>query len=127
MATHPTLRVAAPVVFGHPDWQSLSRPLEEWGAGVARSLEEAFPMVLLELDPARAWRALLRGDDVREQGGFAGFQHALQDAGADDEFLRVLDRLLYHPLKKVVQCHVEDHLDPEHVYTIGSQLAGWVL
>ena len=95
--------------------------------GQAKRLEGGFRQAMLELDPARAWRAFARGDDRQEQQGLDGFQRALQDAGADLEFLRLLDRLLYHPLKKAIQSHVEDHLDPEHIYTVGSQLAGWVL
>ena len=39
----------------------------------------------------------------------------------------LLDRLLYHPLRKAVQVGVEDRADPGHALSVGSMLSMWAL
>lgn len=125
MRLHPSLRAAGHVVFATPTWDHLQAPLATWGKVVAHELVQRFTQALKELDPARAWKVAARENEQAD--GLQALQAALVEGGADMEYVTLLDRLLYHPLRQAIRVHVEDCMDPEHVYSIGSNLAPWIL
>lgn len=125
LAQFPSFEALAPLVFRNELWVSLVEPVMLWARHVAQRLLGAHEAAIHDIDPVQGWRIRTRPEDSNAE--VADFLENLKVTGGHPGDLSLIGQLLYYPMRKAVQLHVEEFIDPDHLFTVGASLLNFSL